>query len=188
MLPLSVAYPSLTARRYNPTDFGQSSLLMFNDDFGGIMQSSLDHPSPASSDGHSHHSQHSRASSVSSQHPHGIPSSRGVSPSPRMQVAQSFEQMSFQGSPNWGPSPLPSECICVAPNRCLDSYFALAHSRNPSGQAQSPPRLVMPDDNSPSLNIVPATPVRTAAANAANAFHGETQFSDIFFSLWRRVV
>jgi hypothetical protein len=99
----------------------------------------------------------SRASSVSSNHKH---------PSPRLEVAQTLENMTFH-SPHWGPSSLPND-----------------RPISPPQKAQSPPQLMIPDSGSPgpsypqspptinapsgdggtighglSLHIVPATPV-----------------------------
>ncbi|KAJ7221422.1 hypothetical protein GGX14DRAFT_297309, partial [Mycena pura] len=103
----------------------------------------------------------SRASSISSNH---------LSPSPRMDVAQSFENMTFR-SPNWGTGPLPRE----PPGS--------PHLQKP----QSPRRLVIPPDMGtttgsnfapppinapegdgvgPRLHIVPATPVSGGGAES----------------------
>ncbi|KAJ7067272.1 hypothetical protein C8F01DRAFT_980724 [Mycena amicta] len=176
-------------RDYDPSEYDppqSSSLLMFNDNdympgpYDPSQISSVplsqrpdhrnapyDYSSPSSNGGGdsgdegNNNNLRSRASSVSSNH---------LSPSPRMDVAQSFENMTFR-SPNWGTDPLP---------------------RDPPGspglqKPNSPPRLVMPPDvgggptptfapptiNAPEgdgldglgprLHIVPATPVSGGA-------------------------
>ncbi|KAF7312648.1 Calcineurin responsive transcriptional factor [Mycena indigotica] len=171
-------------RDYDPSEFDgpqSSSLLMFNDNeympgpydpsqissvpvgLGpDLRHGSFDPSSPSSNGGDSGEEGHlrSRASSVSSNH---------LSPSPRMDFAQSFENMTVK-SPNWNTDPLP---------------------REPPGspglqKPQSPPRLVMPPDVTgppptfappiinapegdglgPQLHIVPATPVSGGAGVA----------------------
>ncbi|KAF7289588.1 Calcineurin responsive transcriptional factor [Mycena chlorophos] len=170
-------------RDYDPSEYDppqSSSLLMFNDNefmpgpYDPSQISSVpmapgpdtrngpfDYSSPSSNGGGDSGDEgnlRSRASSVSSNQ---------FSPSPRLDVAQSFENMTFR-SPNWGTDPLPP--------------------RDPPGSPglqknQSPPRLVMPPDVGsvttptfappiinapegdgldglgPQLHIVPATPV-----------------------------
>ncbi|KAJ7145102.1 hypothetical protein C8R43DRAFT_550392 [Mycena crocata] len=170
---------------YDPSEYDppQSSLLMFNDNdyipghYDHSQISSVpvapgpdhrnapyDYSSPSSNGGgdSGEESKHrSRASSISS-NPH-------ISPSPRMDVAQSFENMTFR-SPNWGTEPLPRD------------RPGSPHQQKP----QSPPRLLMPDNGSnsspnfapptinapegdggvvgPRLHIVPATPVSGGGA------------------------
>lgn len=119
---------------YNPSDFDTASpqYMMFSNATYG------DYSSPSSNGGS----------------PHITPAS--LQASPRMDVQQSFENMSFNhhtSSPGWGTEPLPGD-----PAR------------------PSPPRLLMPDDDSayqqpsinapdgdgaggPHLRLVPATPV-----------------------------
>ncbi|KAJ7301646.1 hypothetical protein DFH08DRAFT_993384 [Mycena albidolilacea] len=136
---------------------------------------SYDYSSPNSSDGgeeqqvhQQRHQSRSRASSIASNH-HQQPQS-----SPRMNVAQAFDNMTFR-SPNWGtePLPLPRSPRAASPH--------MQQQQKP----QSPPRLLMPDDNSgpsnfdpptinapegdglgagPRLHIVPATPVSGGGA------------------------
>ncbi|KAJ7081814.1 krueppel-like factor 16 [Mycena belliarum] len=173
-----VSVPDYDPSEYDPP---QSSLLMFND--GDYMPSPYDHsqlssvpvaagPDPRGSYDYSSPSSNgggdsgedskrrSRESSISSNH---------ISPSPRIDVAQSFENMSFR-SPNWGTEPLPRD------------RPGSPHVQKP----QSPPRLLMPDTGSsagpsfppptinapegdggvlgPRLHIVPATPVSGGGA------------------------
>ncbi|KAJ6610730.1 hypothetical protein B0H10DRAFT_1811094 [Mycena sp. CBHHK59/15] len=170
---------------YDPSEYDppQSSLLMFNDNeymptpYDHAQLSSVpvapgpdhrtgapyDYSSPSSNgggDSGEEGKRRSRASSISSNH---------ISPSPRLDVAQSFENMTFR-SPNWGTDPLPRDRP-VSP-----------HPQKP----QSPPRLLMPDSGStsgsgfapptinapegdggvvgPRLHIVPATPVSGGGA------------------------
>ncbi|KAJ7898844.1 hypothetical protein B0H14DRAFT_2248417, partial [Mycena olivaceomarginata] len=133
-----------------------------------------DYSSPNSSDGgeeqqahQQRHQSQSRASSIASNH-HQQPQS-----SPRMNVAQAFDNVTFR-SPNWGTEPLhlPRSPRAASPH--------MQQQQKP----QSPPRLLMPDDNSgpsnfdpptinapegdglgagPRLHIVPATPVSGGA-------------------------
>ncbi|KIL62402.1 hypothetical protein M378DRAFT_793522 [Amanita muscaria Koide BX008] len=158
-------------RDYDPADYDaphQSSLLMFSDtDFmnssyetglsvmGAEIHSnqSYDYSSP-SSNASAEDRNRSRASSVSS-NPHSHhPTSNLYTTSPRLDVAQSFENLKF--SPTWGTEPLPLS--------------------DPGQKHPSPPRLLMPDGpptinapdgngppdgsaSGPSLHIVPATPI-----------------------------
>ncbi|KAF9447398.1 hypothetical protein P691DRAFT_623928, partial [Macrolepiota fuliginosa MF-IS2] len=170
---------------YDPTEFdaphGSSpSLLMYQDNEFMPQYSTLtasktdtrsnnapyDYSSPssnASGNDDQPADRRSRASSVSSSHAHAY------SASPRLEVAQSFENMSFH-SPGWGTEPLPQ----------------VSHSPAPAVKSLSPPRLLMPDDHSgdtqapptinapdgdgglggPQFNIVPATPVGGGASVA----------------------
>ncbi|KAJ6545045.1 hypothetical protein DFH09DRAFT_1367659 [Mycena vulgaris] len=174
----------VTVPDYDPSEYDppQSSLLMFNDNeympgpYDHSQLSSVpvapgpdprgapyDYSSPSSNgggDSSEESKRRSRASSISSNH---------ISPSPRMDVAQSFENMTFR-SPNWGTEPLPRE------------RPSSPHMQKP----QSPPRLLMPDTGSssgpnftpptinapegdggvvgPRLHIVPATPVSGGGA------------------------
>ncbi|KAJ7036285.1 hypothetical protein C8F04DRAFT_483506 [Mycena alexandri] len=143
----------IAARDYDPAEYDppQSSLLMFNDNgeyvpgaYDPAQISAVpvahapdarggpyDYSSPSSNDSgddnnnSTMNAHRSRASSISS-NPH-------ISPSPRMDVAQSFENMSFR-SPNWGTDPLPANAARERPT-------------SPNMQKpQSPPRLLMPDD------------------------------------------
>lgn len=157
---------SYTGDDYNPAEYDHpvaaNSLLMFSDsDYVSYTQMSsyADYSSP--SDNGDADQQRSRASSVSSQHLH---------PSPRLDVAHSFENMSFQ-SPSWGTEPLPE------------------HRRMSITKPQSPPRLLMPDSDQsyeqnapptinapdgddsnggPKLRIVPATPVSGGGLGGGN--------------------
>jgi hypothetical protein len=130
-------------------------------------RSPFDYSSPSSNAGSNHESgpEHdiprSRASSVSSLN----------HPSPRLQVAQSLEGMSFH-SPHWNPTQLPID-----------------PSMSPPQKPQSPPQLLIPDTSTagpsfsqqtpsinapsgdggmvstgPQLHIVPATPVSGGGA------------------------
>ncbi|KAJ7755434.1 hypothetical protein B0H16DRAFT_1690176 [Mycena metata] len=107
-------------------------------------------------------------------HASSISSNPHISPSPRMDVARSFENMTFR-SPNWGTDPLPRDRP-TSPNM---------------QKPQSPPRLLMPDDEhavhgaggftpptinapegdgvGPRLHIVPATPVSGGGAGSTGA-------------------
>ncbi|KAJ7745706.1 hypothetical protein B0H16DRAFT_1321719, partial [Mycena metata] len=116
----------ITVLDYDPSEYDatHSSLLMFNDN-GEYLPGAYDHSqissvpvaqgpdprtapydysSPSSNnsgeDNNNNNTHRSRASSISS-NPH-------ISPSPRMDVAQSFENMTFH-SPNWGTDPLPRD-------------------------------------------------------------------------------
>ncbi|KAJ7707325.1 hypothetical protein B0H17DRAFT_917614 [Mycena rosella] len=174
----------VSVEEYDPSKYDppQSSLLMFNDNeymsgpYDHAQLSSVpvapgpdpraapyDYSSPSSTGGgdSSEEKHRSRASSISSNH---------ISPSPRMDVAQSFADMTFR-SPNWGTEPLPPRDRPSSP-----------HIQKP----QSPPRLLMPDTGSgsgsgfapptinapegdggvvgPRLHIVPATPVSGGGA------------------------
>lgn len=138
--------------------------------------SPFDHGSPASSTGiddNHHGGRHSRASSVTSNHP--SPSAQApnvhspqptLQPSPRLEVMHSFGNMTVH-TPNWGTQPLPGRSSHIG-----KESFPLQQ------KPQSPPRLTMPSamtftsditavpkinapdaDGGPSFNIVPATPV-----------------------------
>ncbi len=123
-------YPDYQSE-YNPSDFDHASpqYMMFSNTLYG------DYSSPSSNGGS----------------PHIAPAS--LQASPRLEVQQSFENMSFDShSPSWSTDPLPTEA------------------------RPSPPRLMMPDDEAgyqppsinapdgdgaggPRLQVVPATPV-----------------------------
>ncbi|KAJ4477468.1 krueppel-like factor 16 [Lentinula aciculospora] len=171
-----------SAPGYDPSEYDNptgNSLLMFNDnDYLSSYQGNYgDYSSPGSSNGSVNEGIRSRASSVSSNHQqpqsHLSPNlqARHLPRSPHMAVAQSFEGMSFH-SPAWGNDPLPEH----SPRQA--QFQADVHSRSlspqrASGKPQSPPRLLMPDDEvpiinapddgdggaGPALRIVPATPV-----------------------------
>ncbi|KAK7033471.1 hypothetical protein R3P38DRAFT_3504487 [Favolaschia claudopus] len=136
---------------YDPSEYDppqSSSLLMFNDtdySFSSVpvnveRGASYDYSSPSSTGSGE---QRSRASSISQ------------SGSPRMNVAQAFDNMTFR-SPNWGTDPLPRD-------------------RPPSPHPKSPPRLMTApiinapegDGLGPRLHIVPATPVSGGGAASA---------------------
>ncbi|KAK7033483.1 calcineurin responsive transcriptional factor [Favolaschia claudopus] len=136
---------------YDPSEYDppqSSSLLMFNDtdySFSSVpvnvdRGTSYDYSSPSSTGSGE---QRSRASSISQ------------SGSPRMNVAQAFDNMTFR-SPNWGTDPLPRD-------------------RPPSPHPKSPPRLMTApiinapegDGLGPRLHIVPATPVSGGGAASA---------------------
>ncbi|KAJ3762770.1 krueppel-like factor 16 [Lentinula raphanica] len=158
---------------YDPSEYDNptgNSLLMFNDnDYLSSYQGTYgDYSSPGSSNGSANDGIRSRASSVSSNHQqqpvHLSPNlqAQHITRSPHMSVAQSFETMSFH-SPAWGNEPLPEH----SPRQA-----------QASGKPQSPPRLLMPDDEVPTINapddgdggagpalrIVPATPVSGGGA------------------------
>ncbi|KAF5342650.1 hypothetical protein D9611_002022 [Ephemerocybe angulata] len=170
---------------YDPPHSG-ASLMMYGDNdymsppptFDGMMGSaSPDHQQPShragsvpydysspSSNNDDGNDRRSRASSVSSAH-----QPQQQNPyfhSPRLDVAQSFENMTVR-SPNWGTQPLPQGQV-------------------PQHKAPSPPRLVMPDnyqdppptinapdgddmDGGPQLHIVPATPIGLPGTGVAGA-------------------
>jgi hypothetical protein len=150
---------------YDPVEFDHptsaSSLLMFDDngEFAEYMpysdSSPFDYRSP--SPGSDHNDQldsRSRASSTSSSNTHFQSQSQThTHHSPNMQVAHSFENLSFH-SPHWNPEPLPQ-----------------------GHKPPSPPRLLMPDppivinapddgdlNTGPRLHIVPATPISGGGA------------------------
>ncbi|GAW03722.1 calcineurin responsive transcription factor prz1 [Lentinula edodes] len=170
-----------SAARYDPSEYDNptgNSLLMFNDnDYLSSYQGSYgDYSSPGSSNGSGNEGIRSRASSVSSNHQQPL---SHISPnlqaqhlprSPHMAVAQSFEGMSFH-SPAWGNEPLPEH----SPRQAQFQSDVHPRSLSPqraAGKPQSPPRLLMPDDEVPTINapddgdgaagpalrIVPATP------------------------------
>ena len=199
---------------YDPTDYDTpdaNGLLMFSDDYAnglapydptstsGIsltahqQQPYGDYSSPSSNGGDSgNENSRSRGSSVSSQHhPH-------LTPSPRLQVAQSFENLNFQ-SPSWGANGLPLDQHQQAgagishyshqPSSSMSRTRSLSPN-NRQANAQSPPRLLVPDserhlysgppvinapdgdgDNGPALNVVPATPVGNAVAGGHPPSH-----------------
>ncbi|KAJ3563819.1 hypothetical protein NP233_g8691 [Leucocoprinus birnbaumii] len=171
---------------YDPNDFDapqSSSLLIYQDNDFMPQYSTLtasktdlrnsnspyDYSSPSSNaSGNEDQTadKRSRASSVSSNHANN----NAYNASPRLDVAQSFEAMTFH-SPGLTTNQLPS----------------VSHSPAPPSQPLSPPRLVMPDDQGgdnqgppkinapggddgmggPSFNIVPATPIG-GGSSAAN--------------------
>lgn len=149
---------------YDPVDFdhptSSSSLLVFDDAGQFAEYMPYNHPSPfdyrSPSPGSDHNEQadsRSRASSTSSNNTQF----QQAHQSPNMQVAHSFENLSFH-SPHWNTDPLPQT----------------AH------KPPSPPRLLMPDppiiinapddgdmSSGPRLHIVPATPVSGGGAATA---------------------
>ncbi|KAJ7168574.1 hypothetical protein C8R46DRAFT_950112, partial [Mycena filopes] len=207
----AIAVPDYDPSEYDPP---QSSLLMFNEEqymAGPYDHSQLssvpvthgpdarpyDYSSPSSNGGgdsgedNNHHRRahshsRSRASSISSNPQQQQQQQQHISPSPRMDVAQSFENMTFR-SPNWGTDPLPGSRgdRPTSPN---------VHAQKP----QSPPRLLMPDENTggggngeqqraftpptinapegdgvgPRLHIVPATPVSGGGSASTGAVPG----------------
>lgn len=178
---------AIAVNDYDPTEFDNphaSSLLMFNDSefisaynpvssisvttMDASNRTSYDYSSPSSNgggdSGAENDQRRSRASSTSS----------NLQPSPRMQVTQSFESMTFH-SPHWGTEPLPSLTREIS-----------SHPMSPQ-KPPSPPRLLMPDASpalasvrglptinapdgdggiGPQLHIVPATPVGGSGAGA----------------------
>ncbi|KAJ3775646.1 krueppel-like factor 16 [Lentinula raphanica] len=172
---------------YDPSEYDNptgNSLLMFNDnDYLSSYQGTYgDYSSPGSSNGSANDGIRSRASSVSSNHQqqpvHLSPNlqAQHITRSPHMSVAQSFETMSFH-SPAWGNEPLPEH----SPRQAQFPADVQSRSLSPqraSGKPQSPPRLLMPDDEVPTINapddgdggagpalrIVPATPVSGGGA------------------------
>ena len=83
--------------------------------------------------------------------------------SPRLDVTQGFENMSFQ-SPNWGTRALPPPDRSMSPPNKPQSPPQLMIPGSPSGNMypQSPPIINAPDGDGslgPQLHIVPATPV-----------------------------
>lgn len=162
---------------YDPTEFDgpqvtSSSLLIYNDNEFMPQYSTLttaskqdsrsgnppyDYSSPSSnaSGNEDHVDKRSRASSVSSNH------ANAYHPSPRLDVAQSFENMSFR-SPGWGTEPLPRVSPSPAPPKPL-SPPRLMMPDDHSGDGQEAPKINAPDGDGdmggPHFNIVPATPV-----------------------------
>ena len=164
---------------YEPSDYDAPnqpvSLLMFTNDSDYMSphfspnNTSFDHSSPSSNTSgvdeniQLDESAHSRASSVASNHPSPASPQPTFYPSPRLSV--DFGNMSVH-TPNWVNAPLPQ------------------HS--PVHKAQSPPRLLMPDDqqqnvpvinappgeddmmDGPQLRIVPATPISGGGAGRTN--------------------
>ncbi|KAF8634362.1 hypothetical protein AX17_004212 [Amanita inopinata Kibby_2008] len=179
---------------YDPAEYDpphSSSLLMFSDtdfippsyDAGlSVINSEVhrnqpyDYSSPSSNASATDDRNRSRASSVSSSH-NNQPQSHQQTPnlyntSPRMEVAQSFENMKF--SPHWGTEPLPHN--------------------EPTQKPPSPPRLLMPDKpptinvpegdgdgmgNGPSLNIVPATPISGGGLASDNPVPFQTRLENL---------
>ncbi|KAJ7240790.1 krueppel-like factor 16 [Mycena rebaudengoi] len=171
-----VSVPDYDPSEYDPP---QSSLLMFNDrgeytnmPYDHNQLSSVpvnqapdhrgpyDYSSPSSNGGgdSGEEKQHrSRASSISSNH---------ISPSPRMDVAQSFENMTFR-SPNWGTEPLPRDRP-VSPHPPKPQSPPRLITGSSSGPTFSPPTINAPEGDGgvvgPRLHIVPATPVSGGGA------------------------
>jgi hypothetical protein len=107
----------------------------------------------------------SRASSVSSNHV-----------SPRLDVAQSFENMTFQ-SPHWGTSPLPTDRPISPPHKPQSPPQLMIPDSGspPSSYAQVPPTINAPSGDGgmmasgPQLHIVPATPITGGGEEASAA-------------------
>lgn len=133
------------------TELSDDPSQLFGDSFPEYNPSDFDHPSPQYMlFGNAMYGDYSSPSSNGGS-PHITPAS--LSASPRMDLQQSLENMTFNHhSPSWGTEPLPVET------------------------RPSPPRLMMPDEDSqyqapvinapegdgrnrPHLNVVPATPV-----------------------------
>lgn len=183
--------PANAAPAYDPSEYdnptGGGSLLMFNDnDYLSSYQGNYpDYPSPGSSNGSANNDGiRSRASSVSSNH-HQQQTNFQPHRSPHMAVAQSFEGMSFH-SPAWQTEPLPDHHSPQSSQFPTDVQSrSLSPQRGP-GKPQSPPRLLMPDDDVPTINapedgdsgagpalrIVPATPISGGGA-VSNSGGGE---------------
>lgn len=171
---------------YDPTEFdgpqsSSSSLLIYQDNefmphFSTLTASKsdlrgnnapYDYSSPSSNaSGNDDHptDQRSRASSVSSNH------ANTYTASPRLEVAQSFENMTFR-SPHWGTEPLPQASHSPAPPSKPLSPPRLMMPDDHPGDAQVPPKINAPDGDGglggPQFNIVPATPV-SGGASVAN--------------------
>ncbi|KAJ3992989.1 hypothetical protein F5050DRAFT_822011 [Lentinula boryana] len=181
------AESSHSAPGYDPSEYDNptgNSLLMFNDnDYLSSYQGTYgDYSSPGSSNGSINEGIRSRASSVSSNHhqtqAHLSPhlQAQHLTRSPHMSVAQSFEGMSFH-SPAWANESLPEHSPRHAQFQADVQSRSLSPHRAP-GKPQSPPRLLMPDDEVPTINapddgdggagpalrIVPATPVSGGGA------------------------
>lgn len=163
---------------YDPTEFDgpqvtSSSLLIYNDNEFMPQYSTLtttskpdsrsgnpsyDYSSPSSnaSGNEDPMDKRSRASSVSSNH------ANTYNASPRLDVAQSFENMSFR-SPGWGTEPLPRVSPSPAPAPKPLSPPRLMMPDDHSGDGQEAPKINAPDGDGdiggPHFNIVPATPV-----------------------------
>ncbi|KAJ3548035.1 hypothetical protein NMY22_g1416 [Coprinellus aureogranulatus] len=128
----------------------------------------FDYSSPASTNNDDGNDRRSRASSVSSAHRGQQQQQNFYHHSPRLEVAQSFENMTVR-SPNWGVQGLPST---QAPQQ-----------QDQQHKAPSPPRLVMPDgppvinapdgdmDGGPQLHIVPATPIGIVGQSGMGAHY-----------------
>lgn len=142
---------------YDPAEYDpphSNSLLMFNDSdylaydthhpVSSISLAPLvelrnsapyDYSSPNSSNGGDSGAENDRRSRASSTSSNNAPIShhqQHINPSPRLEVAHSFENMNFH-SPNWGTNPLPQS--------------------PPVQKAKSPPRLVMPDSSQPPSGV-----------------------------------
>lgn len=205
---------------YDPSQYDaphSSSLLVFNDNdymsgfdnqvsvtvastSADLRGSPYDYSSPSSNGGGDSGQDgeiRSRASSVSS---NPIPQ---ISPSPRMEVAGSFENMSFH-SPNWGTHPLPQDRSLTPPKPQSPPQLMIPDSSSPSGSCFPPPPTINAPSGDgglmstgPQLHIVPATPVSgggvTPQANnfqsrldAGESFlftSGNRRLITIFFSL-----
>lgn len=174
---------------YDPSEYDNptgNSLLMFSDnDYLSSYQGGYgDYSSPGSSNGSQNEGIRSRASSVSSNHQqpqsHLSPhlQAQHLTRSPHMAVAQSFEGMLLH-SPGWGNEPLPDH----SPRQAQFPSDVQSRSLSPQraqAKPQSPPKLLMPDDEVPTINapddgdggagpalrIVPATPVSGGGAMA----------------------
>ncbi|KAL0953134.1 hypothetical protein HGRIS_004402 [Hohenbuehelia grisea] len=165
---------------YDPVEYdapGQSSLFMQDAGFGpGLNMSSFmynDYSSPSSNGGadSANEDMRSRASSVSS-NPNSAQPQANISPSPRLEVAQTFENMRFD-SPHWNTPPLPQrqepsfrDNKPQSPPRLL-----MPENTSPTPFSQAPPTINAPDGDSdpmaggPMLQIVPATPVSGIVAS-----------------------
>lgn len=171
---------------YDPTEFdgpqtSSSSLLMYQDNefmpqFATLTASQsdprnngpYDYSSPSSNaSGNDDHpnDKRSRASSVSSSHANA----NTYTASPRLDVAQSFENMTFH-SPSWGTEPLPQPSRSPAPPTKSLSPPRLVMPDDHTGETQAPPKINAPDGDGglggPQFNIVPATPVGGGASVA----------------------
>jgi len=172
---------------YDPSEYDNPnppSLLMFNDptDFPSSSydqtaqvsvsltpaidhRSPLDYSSPSSNGGAESGPEgelqqlRSRNSSVSSTH----------RTSPRLDVAQSLENMRFE-SPNWGSKPLPVDRPLSPPHKPLSPpQLRIPPSPNANTAFPPPPTINAPSGDGglmagPQLHIVPATPVSGGGA------------------------
>jgi hypothetical protein len=174
---------------YDPTEYdgpNASTLLMFDNnpylssiDDGQVSVSvvpppvdhlhTFDYSSPSSNGGGDSGAEgeaRSRASSISS-NPH--------LPSPRLDVAHSFEKMGLR-TPSWGTSPLPSDRPISPPDKPQSPPQLLIPDMTSPGPtfAQPPPTINAPAGDGglmasgPQLHIVPATPV-TGGTGVATA-------------------
>jgi hypothetical protein len=181
------AEPHIRAIDYDPSEYdppNSSSLLMFSDT--GEYTSPYDHtpqlsvtPAPADIRSFDYSSPSSNGGGDSGPEPDHSIRSRGSSvssthhvPSPRLDVAHTFENMRFE-SPNWPTNTLPVDRPISPPNK-PQSPPQLMIPASPAAStqfSQPPPTINAPAGDGglmsgPQLHIVPATPISVGATQS----------------------